>query len=453
MPMRLISVCFILAGIIACNKSKIPDNDKRISIFDYDSFVSLDQNIARIKNQEQKNNDQYLSHSYYDSNSEVFHYSGGVDKIESIKLGGADFSFFKTDNSLVRYKDQIVVLDDILNVWVVSSDLKTKEQIFKTDNKLSDFASLTIYEDFLIRSDSIGNIVKIDLRNFNIVAKVHDPRYKFYSGFSFAKDSNLLYGHASSGVIFAFNIDDLSVKFSISDGSNDQNGIANLSSEKYINFARPTVKCDKLIVINRYGDILFLDKISGKIIDSNRLDFISGRSILYSTQLSFDTPMFKPFVNDIVGYFGSKISNIAVFSMKNIMPVYSTKFNQNSPIISSANFLYFITNQNQLLAVHIESGMVKWSLDLPKYHDHKMPKYLSKGKGYNRSKLNFRGPMFINGDIALFSPFGKMLIIDIEGGEIKEEKSIPSCIFSTPVVMDDAIFGYSLCDSKLYKMH
>ncbi len=437
----------LLLFTVSC-KDKPPAKELRNSVFTYNASSKIDENM-NILDIPSSNKDSDINTTYYDTNSGNFEYNGSLSKISSKKVGGGDFSYFKTDNSIVKYLDKIFVLDLNFTIWELDQDLNKARKLYTPKNlKNANFASLTIYKNTVLHSQSNGILTKIDIESGKVLAQVENEKYSFFAGLEHG--DGILYGQSQSGDVFGLNAEDLSEIFSYSSPESAISNLISSTREQYISVAKPKLFKGELIFVNKNNEIVFLNAKNGYQIYSKKLE-TEIQSAISSTIFSFDTAMYSPFLRDDLGYFGSKIGSISVFLTQKKQQVASLPLEVNSPIISSQNFMYFITAKNELVAVHIDTGRIKWSLPLDKYYDYKLPKYLSNGKGYNRMKLNFRGPIFVNDNILLTSPFGKMLLVDAENGDIKKEIETQQCFFQTPIITKDAIFAYSICDDRLYK--
>jgi len=437
---------FILLFCINSCKDKIPPKNKRESVFSHESNLFLNKELQSIKNVYLNNTTQEYT-TKYDSNSSNYIYNGNFKVLNSYSIGDGDFSYLNLDNVFLKYNDNIVILDNNGDIWLFNG--KKKKKIFILKNKQNFiFANLTLYNNNIIYSGSNGYLASINLQNNKINWERQNAKYSFYAGFEI--ENNIGYGISKNNNLYAINLENgdeiwmniVQSKLNIDIGS----------SEKLINSTRVKIYQNLVIFVSKDGNATFLNKSNGLEYFSFKLDQgINLSNTIGKTMLSFDSNLFSPAIIDNMLFIGSMNGPFGVIELNYGKMLDSKSIGVNSAIINSKNFIYFISNNSELVCIHVGSGQIKWSFKLENFYTHVLPKYLSDGKGYNKMKLNWRGPIFINDDIMLVSPFGKAILIDVNSGKITKEIKIPECVFNAPLVFNkDEIYLYSSCFNTLY---
>ena len=94
------------------------------------------------------------------------------------------------------------------------------------------------------------------------------------------------------------------------------------------------------------------------------------------------------------------------------------------------NFLFQLTPDAQIAAIHLRDGRVKWISKLPRYEDEKDKK----------GPYHWHGPVMLNDMLVVFGEHGVALKIAPQTGEVKGEVDIPSGLRTSPVVAGSAIY-------------
>ncbi|QED23265.1 outer membrane protein assembly factor BamB family protein [Candidatus Deianiraea vastatrix] len=433
-----IIIAFIL--FTSCSK-KLPLKKDRNNIFnsgDEKNYVT-ESRIANLANQ---NSDAFSRFYNTKLESSMHHFSyEGKYKLNIAKIIDIlpKFSYFNSENGIISYKDMLFLADLKGNVWKIENNKKIK--IFRSKSKKDIlFANLTLYGDKLILSDSNGLLVSIDTSDNNkIIWSVQNDKFGFHSGFTI--DGIFGYGISKSLELYKINLETGDIIWSTKKQSNDFFDM----KKSTIVYPRPVVNGNSIIMFDKNGNVTALNKNSGYE------DFVMQGTAETSESLSnyalfshinvggvlFGGPLYGPFNIVLENNRTSTLLDIGV----------------NSPIGGSKNFMYFVSNTNDLIAMSIPyAPAIKWTKKLDNINTQIIPKYLSNGVGYRKNKINWRGPVLINDEIMLISPFGKAIFVDIETGDVKRDIKIPKCIMHAPVVTNDSIYLYSSCNGILYAL-
>lgn len=441
---------FLFIFLINSCKDKLPSKFSREGVFLYESTIVSNNELSKIKNISSKNKDFFRLSSKYDSNNINFIYNGEYKVQEILSIGNGDFNYFFSHQRPIFYGGNFIIfIDNKGSIWKFDIKNSKSKKIF-TQIKKNDFlnGSISIDDDKLYYNTNFGQLIIIDMIKEKILFNVNNNNYSFANGIIF--DDKNGYASNESGNLVSINKRNGELNWIHSASAINIFGIS--GNESFVENSLPILNSDKIYYINKLNTFFLLNKINGESVASFSID-IQGGQIDGRTVLSFDHPIFSPFFRNNVLFFSSLSGPFNVISSENFTQLAKYPFGLNSPIVASENFAYFITDKGNLISMHLETGLIKWSRKLETFFDYKLPKYLTEGKGLRRLKLNWRGPVIINGNIVLVSPYGKMLIINSDTGEVDKEIKIPKCIFSEPIITDEKIFLYNNCFNEIVVMN
>ena len=187
---------------------------------------------------------------------------------------------------------------------------------------------------------------------------------------------------------------------------------------------------NNLLVAYASGDIYLLQQQNGNELWQNNVN-------LYQNTFHQD------YLNDINA--NLVIADNAVFVVGNGGLLKSLKLVDGSLLwqiteSSLANFwlvsdnLFFINNQNKLIALNKNTGKIKWQSQLP---------YLKKAKKMT-SKIIYNGLVVAGEKILITSQNGDFIIISALDGDIETTITLGAEIFHQPLVVDDKIYLHLL---------
>lgn len=105
------------------------------------------------------------------------------------------------------------------------------------------------------------------------------------------------------------------------------------------------------------------------------------------------------------------------------------------------NFLFLLTPDAQVVALHVRDGRIKWVSQLPRYDDPKDKDGL----------LRWHGPVMLNDQLVLTGEHGAMLALSPQTGEVVAEYAIPDGVRKPPVVADGTVYLMT-GDAKLHTL-
>lgn len=434
---------------------KLPDKSKRYSIFLYGDLITTSPGLANVENIRSDIKDIYFKSSRYDSNNINYNFGGEYTVRDSINLGYSKFSYFIVDKSSIYYKkiNSLFILGNNgdLKLYDIESD-KITTCFENKARKNFFFANIDLFEDKILHTSNDGYLSLINATNCELIWQVRNPKYSFYSGGVI--DSGIFYGTSSNGNLYTINLNNGSENWYYEPSKNKIDFAGNIGSEKMIDSTKPLLFGEMLIFATKNNTLDFINKSSGAMVFSAKLDNTakSNKSI-NQTIFSIDHPIFSPLLTNNLIFASSLYSGLHIINAQYGAILDVKGFGLNSPLVASQNFVYLVTNDGDLVALSIHTGEVKWTYKLENFYEYKVPKYMNNGNGSKKMKLNWRGPVSINDDLLLISPFGKMVLINANSGKLIREIKIPECVFEVPTIANNRIYMKDSCWNKLYIMY
>ncbi len=93
----------------------------------------------------------------------------------------------------------------------------------------------------------------------------------------------------------------------------------------------------------------------------------------------------------------------------------------------ASDYLFVITSDRQLLAVHRRDGRIKWATDLRAQEEDDTPPGLT-------------GPMVINGQVVVATHDGELMLFSVQDGSLQQVVEIPDALATDPVVASGAMY-------------
>ena len=103
--------------------------------------------------------------------------------------------------------------------------------------------------------------------------------------------------------------------------------------------------------------------------------------------------------------------------------------------------MFLLTEDNTLLCFIKYDGRIRWATKLASYGD----------EAKKREPISWKGPVLVEGKLAIVSSKGQMLLVNAADGKIAATKEIPEGIYTPPVVAEGRMYLVSQ-DAVLYEL-
>jgi outer membrane protein assembly factor BamB len=187
-----------------------------------------------------------------------------------------------------------------------------------------------------------------------------------------------------------------------------------------MNSVSPSVAGDTVIVPYSSGELYSIASFDGRELWNTLL------SLNKRTQASaiFSGIGGDPVVDNEVVFAVSSSGALAVFSTVQGQKIWDRPFSSvNTPWVAG-DFLFMLTTDDTLICMVKYDGRIRWSTQLDSFED-------MQGK---RRPISWRGPILVNGKLAVVGSRGKMLLVDSAEGKIASTIEIPDEVYTAPVI-------------------
>ena len=421
-----VKICFILLFTISCSEKKIDlvntynvlHNSNEILVID--SFLA-DKFFSLGVDEKQYNN------SLLAKNTGTIYWQPKIEdkfKFRKSKLSSDKFNYpFLTQAEVAN--DKIFIYDAKANL--IAYDLVSKQNIWQL--KLEDeidkinllIGGITYYKGKLYVTIGNSYFYVVDAANGKLLWQ---KSLTFITRSKPFISNDTLYINTNNNRIHAYNINTKQRLWMKEFGSNDasQYGSSSFIEDDGI-----------LITGNSNGDLILLDKLTGKIIWQENLGDINPDSASYNFSDIDVTPVL--YEEDL--YAISSNGYLSSYKLRSGIKNWDLKISStyNRPWLTK-DLLFIIDKKNNLLAISTSNGRIKWR---EKLGDHFK----------NNVESLFYGPVVVGEKIMVLNNKGKILLFNFNNGELIKKIKIPHDINHPPIIINNKI--YLLDDkSKVY---
>jgi len=182
------------------------------------------------------------------------------------------------------------------------------------------------------------------------------------------------------------------------------------------------------------GEIFALYAKNGYPLWSDNLSGVHGRdSASMISQIRALPVIYRGMV-----FASSQSGNFVALDLRTGSRVWEKPLGLSSTPIIAGEFIFALTNSNELLCCTWKTGRIVWVAQLPQYEDS------SRRKG----RISWAGPLLANNQLIVAGSTKKALAISPEEGKIVEELELPGEIFLSPIVIDNFIY-FLTADGRL----
>ena len=416
---------FFASFLSSCSSDKKIDDKNAISVFANDDLIKADASLANIKISLPKQiNNQFWFGSNNDSNQAIenFTFSNKISKTTSIWAGYRP-----------GYEDRMVF-----------SPIITSDKIYTLDAKGNLYAR---------NPSNYKTIWKKKLIDRFFIKDFTDGKISYFDGKIFASTGyNLvLCINAESGeIIWSKTLSSIPISAPISDGkqvfiiTNDNktyaldvtNGEINwahsgiLKATGIIGAANPVAYKNYIITSYSSGEVYALNKKSGEVgwvYDLNISKAANSDFILNDVDA---TPVIKDGIAYAIGNGGLMM---AIRIVDGVI-LWQKELASITDFWIAGDFIYLVTNDNQLISISKKAGAVKWVVQLKKYLNDKKPV----------NKIVYNGIIMAGDNLVVTNSNRELIFISPLDGKILQTKNLNQQIFHNPIVVNGKIYLHTI---------
>ena len=240
----------------------------------------------------------------------------------------------------------------------------------------------------------------------------------------------------SNGKLFINTIDNRLYALNEADGSILWTHTGGAEDISMFGSASPVAYNNSVIAPYSSGEVYSL-----KIADGGEIwsDVFARRSVSSASTLSdIDAP---PVVNSGRIFI---ISNDGVLASSNVTTgkrMWEQAISGRQSPWVAGDFLYVITNKNEVICLYTPSGGIKWIKQLQAYKD----------EDSKEDPIKWSGPVLAGNLLWVVSSHGKLMALAPQNGDIIYSRKVPKDIYVAPVVAGGSLYLYS-DDAELIKL-
>lgn len=182
----------------------------------------------------------------------------------------------------------------------------------------------------------------------------------------------------------------------------------------------PTVAGDRVVVPYASGDLYALSVADGRELWAESL----VPDVRRQTSAFFAGIGGDPVVDGTAVFAVSSGGQLGVFYLPNGQRIWNKPVGSSNTPWVAGDYMYLLSTDNTLICFLKYDGRVRWSTKLASYENEEDKKH----------PINWRGPVMVNGQLAVVSSNGQLLLVSAADGAITATKSVPDDVYTAPVV-------------------
>ncbi len=137
-----------------------------------------------------------------------------------------------------------------------------------------------------------------------------------------------------------------------------------------------------------------------------------------------------PVIVDNIVYVAGSANVLAAYQLNSGKRIWEQPISSTQTPWVAGDYLYVLSSDSVLMAIHRFDGRVKWTQALQRFEDEEKKK----------KRLTWSGPVLAGGRLLVSGAHGEMLEVDPKTGAISARQSIPEGIHAAPVVAGGKLF-------------
>lgn len=243
---------------------------------------------------------------------------------------------------------------------------------------------------------------------------------------------------ASAGKVFVLSVDNQLFVLDANGGRQMWNHRGITENVGFITSVSPSVKDTIVLVPYSSGEIHALDATSGQEIWSDTL--ILSRHTTATG--GFSGIGGAPVVADDTVYAGDSGGFFAAITLLSGRRLWEQDISTLNPAWVAGDYVYLLSESDQLVCLLKADGRVKWTRQLPRYENEKK----------RRHAFVWRGPVMASGQLLVAGQHGEMLALSVVDGATIKTIDIPDKITDTPVVAGGRLY-FVTQDARLHSLY
>lgn len=321
-----------------------------------------------------------------------------------------------TDNLLIAMgtKGEIIAYE-------YKNDKEIWENNYFSDQKNSSFFSgtflnggLSYYDNIIYATAGLNKIIAIDAKDGNVIwaTGISSPTRSIVS-----KKYDKLFVQAIDNKLFCLSADNGKVVW---------NQYSTAEDMYFLNISSVAIHNNIVIIQYPSGEVTAVNALTGDELWSTTISRDSESSELSSyTQAKYMIPIIE---NDIV-YINSKDGVVTALSFSTGKIIWDKILNISKQFWLSGDYIYAITNDDNLLAIHKADGKIRWVTNLKTIY-----------KIENQENPQWSEPIMLNSQIITVSSDGKILFFNPYDGILSSEVTIKKAVYQRPAIINDKLF-------------
>lgn len=231
-----------------------------------------------------------------------------------------------------------------------------------------------------------------------------------------------------NGLVFVITAENELHALSLKDGSTQWTHSGVPEQTKILSAAAAVPLTETVIVPYSSGEIVSLKQVNGLKLWDETLATLRAGPLAYQFSDIMATP-----VNYAGRVFAATQGQLTALDVMTGARVWNAPITATSSPWVAGEWVFATTADQELVAIHVTDGRIKWVAALPRYEDEK------KKKG----KIRWAGPVLANGRLLVVGSHGELRTFDAQTGEQKQVIEVPDNILLSPVVANGKVFLYS----------
>ncbi len=242
----------------------------------------------------------------------------------------------------------------------------------------------------------------------------------------------------SAGKVFVLSVDNQLFALDAAQGKQLWNHSGINENVGFVTSVAPSVKDNVVLAPYSSGEIHALDAATGQELWSDTL--ILSRHTTATG--GFSGIGGAPVIADDTVYAGDSGGFFAALSLSNGRRVWEQDISTLNSAWVAGDFVYLLSDTNELVCLLKADGRVKWARQLPRFEN----------ETKRKNPYVWHGPVLAGGQLLMAGQHGEMLVISPKDGTVASKVEIPDMITDAPVVAGGKLY-FITQDARLHTLY